>query len=103
MSNTSWKYTLWRAARTFVQVAVPMAAAIIAEAVKGGEGLTKSVVTYAVISAVAAGIAALMNLPEKDLTAGVERVTVNMGVTSIDELPIAGQDGTDEEAGDGDE
>ncbi len=62
------KETLRRALRTFVQAALGCIAADLAAAAAGiarGEGAREIVVVLAA-SAVAAGIAAVMNLPKKD-------------------------------------
>ena len=60
-----WKETLDRAARTFCQVAIPSAAALLVAAIQGGEQITWTVVQGVLVTACATGLAALMNLPQK--------------------------------------
>lgn len=89
-----WKNTLYRAARTFVQAALGYAAANVAGVINAdGDGM-KAALGGLILSAVAAGIAALMNLPERE--SEIEHIegaaVVKKAVVSVDELPLAGQE-----------
>ena len=72
----NWKNTLWRAARTFVQSALAYVITALGGGVAGlydAEGkISKVAIAGLIIAAVAAGLAALMNLPEKTLPVDVE-------------------------------
>lgn len=90
----NWKNTLWRAARTFCQAAIAYIAANLTGLINAGEGVTRTALGGLLVSAVAAGLAALMNLPSR--ASGIEEVEgaslVKKVVESVDELPLAGQD-----------
>lgn len=99
----TWKNTVKRAVKTFIQAALGYAAANAAGIV-GGDGITKDALAGLLVSAIAAGLAALMNLPDHSGKAdGVEYVE-GPAVTkrideSLDDIPMAGQDkgGADDE------
>ena len=96
-----WKNTLKRAIKTFIQAAIAYAAANIAGIV-GGAGIKKVALAGLLVSAFAAGLAALLNLPDHAGKAdGVEYVE-GPAVTkrideSLDDIPMAGQDEPGEE------
>lgn len=102
MNTTTWKTTLWRAARTFVQAALACIAAGLTGLINSGESITKAALGALAVSAISAGIAALMNLPQRE--AGFEladgMVSVLKAVESIDELPMSGQRDPDENISD---
>lgn len=94
-----WKNTVKRALRTFFQAALGYLVAALGGGLTGlydAEGkISRVAVGGLVVSAVAAGLAALMNLPEKaQETESVDTETENAPkkvVEDIDELPMAGQ------------
>ena len=92
-TKTTWKNTLVRAARTFLQAAVACIAAGASGLINSGESITKTALGALCVSAIAAGLAALMNLPASgapfDSLGGTE--AVRRAVESIGELPMAGQ------------
>lgn len=92
MNTTTWKDTLLRSARTFVQAALACIAAGLAGLINSGESITKTALGALAVSAISAGLAALMNLPHgqggfelADGTDGARRA-----VESITELPPEG-------------
>ena len=66
MKNTGMKEAAFRAARTFFQAAVGYAAANVALINWSDSSAIKKTVVALIASAVACGIAAIMNLPKKD-------------------------------------
>lgn len=92
-TKNTWKNTLVRAARTFLQAAVACIVAGVSGLINSGESITKTALGALCVSAIAAGLAALMNLPANgapfDSLGGTE--SVRRAVESIDELPLAGQ------------
>lgn len=89
----TWKDTLIRALRTFLQAALGYAAANAAGLIEG-DGVTKSALSAFLVASVAAGLAALMNLPAKEPNVDFidGPAVVKKAVESIEELPLAGQD-----------
>lgn len=91
-TKTTWKNTLVRAARTFLQAAVACIVAGVSGLINSGESITKTALGALCVSAIAAGLAALMNLPASgasfDSLGGTE--AVRRAVESINELPPEG-------------
>lgn len=96
----TWKNTVKRAVKTFIQAALGFAV-VNATGYIGDDGLTKSALAALFVAAISAGLAALMNLPDHAGKAnGVEyvegpAVTKRIG-ESLDDLPLAGQDEPEE-------
>lgn len=92
MNKTTWKNTLVRAARTFLQAAVACIVAGVSGLINSGESVTKTALGALCVPAIAAGLAALMNLPASgasfDSLGGTEGV--RRAVESIEELPPEG-------------
>ncbi len=91
-TKNTWKNTLVRAARTFLQAAVACIVAGVSGLINSGESITKTALGALCIPAIAAGLAALMNLPANgapfDSLGGTE--SVRRAVESIGELPPEG-------------
>ena len=82
-----WKNTIKRVLKTFIQAALGYAVG----AISGTEGITKTVI----ILSVAAGLAAVMNLPtdrEPDIELIDGAAVVKRSEATIEEAPLAGQD-----------